>query len=222
MAYLPSNAPIGPNSLQAPSASCVAASNQRIAEAEMQAARGRLGTFLTVPPLSSFDSPTLAGDAARILAQSEVGRASILSNGTPQRGTQGGGGSISYRDMMDEAPEVVPLNGRSAEQVCGAVLRVQDRPAAPVMRMPQPAPDAIQIRGVQVFVEAAPINTTWMQAGGGLTGYAPPWGDANLIDVAGPQNGAGWLLGLLGLGGLVILGSVAAGTKARRKRRYKR
>jgi hypothetical protein len=188
----------------------------------MRAARGRLGTFLTVPPISSFDSPTLAGDAARILAQSEVARASILGNGTPDKPVQGGGGGISYRDMMDEAPEVVPLNGRSAEQACGAVLRVQDRPAQPVMRMPQPAPDAVHLNGIQIYVEAAPINTTWMQAGGGMTGYAPPWGDANLIDIAGPVNSAGWLLGLLGFGGLVILGSVAAGTKARRKRRYKR
>ncbi len=212
MAYLSSNA----------SASCVAASNARIQEAQYQAARGRLGTFLTTPPLSSFDSPTLAGDAARILAQSELGRASILGNGTPDTGKQGGAGSISYRDMMDEAPEVVPLNGMSPEQVCGAVIRVQERPAKPVMRMPQPAPESVQVNGVQIFVEAAPINTTWLQPAGGLTGYAPPWGDANLVDVGMPSNGSGWLLALLGLGGLVILGGVAAGTKARRKRRYKR
>ncbi len=221
MAYLPSNASIGPNSLQAPSACEVAASNAEINAAKIIAARGRLGTFLTVPPISSFSSPTVAGDAARILNQSQVARASILGNGSPDTGPQGGGGSQSY----DDAPEVVPLNGRGSSQVCGGSDSPQPQAPPPQMLMPQPAPHAVRMRGVQVYVQSAPINTSWLQPSGGMTGYAPPWGDAGLVDVVDGgmvSSGSGWLLGLLAVGGLVMLGSAAAGTRARRKRSFKR
>ena len=218
MAYLPSNAPIGPNSLQAPSACEVAASKAEIACAKMIAAWGRLETFLTVPPVSSFDSPTVAGDAARILNQSQIARASILGNGSPDTGPQGGGGTQSYGD----APEVVPLNGQLSTQVCGGSNRPQPQAPRPQMQMPQPAPNAVRVNGVQVYVQSAPLDTSWLQPSGGLTGYLPPWADAGLVDVAGPGGISGWLLGLLAVGGLVILGSAAGATRARRKRAYKR
>ncbi len=90
------------------------------------------------------------------------------------------------------------------------------------MQMPQPAPNAIKVNGIQVYVQSAPLDTSWLQPSGGLTGYAPPWADAGLVDVAGQGTGGGWLLGLLALGGLVILGSAAGVSRARRKRSYKR
>ncbi len=271
MAYLPSNAPIGPNSLQPPAACEVAGSDARILEAQLWAAKGRFDTYTTVPPTSSFDSPTLAVDAARILAQSRDGRASVLAASSPEPNQHIE--RTDLRQLIADAPEVVSLNGRP--DYCGGVIV---RPQPPEMVMPSPAPIPTHFdayRGTVAFVTApkpteyasfsppdegvymgpviaagsvpepiwspvsmgpgGPAASDWSHPEAGLrfetgptqyygyAGYAPPWGDANLVDVSNlPEvSTGGWFKGLLILGGLVILGGAAAGTKAR-KRRYGR
>ncbi len=237
MAYLPSNAPIGPNSLQAPSACEVAASDARILEANAHAALGRIATFQTTPPLSSFDSPTLAGDAARILHQSRVGRASVLAPSAPEPNQHAE--RVNLREWIDSAPEVVPLNGRG-DYCGGGAVRSPERPPAPQMVMPEPAPIPVHMAtrsggaAPVVFINPNPPNDSWllpaggiqMQAGGtrymGYSGYEPPWGDANLMDIGpAPVEGVGWWPWLLGGAALVMLGS-AMGVKTRRKRRVRR
>lgn len=242
MAYLPSNAAIGPNSLQPPSACEVEASNNRILRANADAALGRIGTFLTVPPLSSFDSPTLAGDAARILHQSRVARASVLAPSAPEPNQHAE--RVNLREWIDSAPEVVPLNDRG--NYCGGgMVRSPEPPPVPRMVMPEPAPVPVNVavppvlraqresRPPVVFVTQHPPDQTWllpagglqMQGGGtqymGYSGYAPPWGDANLEDI-GPmatEGGGNWLPWLLGGAALVMLGS-AVGVGAKRRKRY--
>lgn len=268
MAYLPSNAKIGPNSLQAPSACEAAESDARILEAQGQAALGRLSVFLTTPPSSSFHSPTLAVDAKRILNQSELGRSSILSAHSPVPNQHAE--RVDLNQLIREAPEVIPLNGVLAGCEGSSMRqRVVERPAVPQMIMPDPAPVSVVVapNTPPVYVQAqfAPMyldepaysgpaitagpgaqsqwervtfgpgiasQPTWSDSGAGLrfdsgptqyygySGYAPPWGDASLVEVAdiGEGSTGSWFKTLLLVGGLAILGSAYAGKRGARKR----
>jgi len=269
MAYLSKDAPIGPNSLQA--ARCV--NDAAVNETNAQAALGRLGTFLTTPPSSSFANLTLAVNAKRILDQSREGRGSILSassplpNQHPER--------VNLQELIADAPEVVALNPRG-ESCGGVVVRRVERPAPPQMVMPELAPVSVRVSPASppVFIQApfapqyidqpvyqgpaitaspavplewdavslgpgGPGGSGWkeptegpaMQVGPtqyyGYSGYAPPWGDAGLLDVGvmadDGSSGGGWFKGLMILGGLVILGGAVTGgvKRARGKRRFR-
>ncbi len=218
--------------------------DQRIAGIEEQAARGRLAVYLTTPPLSSFSSPTLAGDAARILAQSQTARASILTarGPDPNQGVE----SVDVRRLIAQAPQVVPLNGRDAALICGGSVRPDPPPPPPEMLMPQPAPVARRVGrpatpgapAPVVYINPDPVPDSWLAPAGGLQmtsgptqymgysgfgGYAPPWGDAGLVMAESTSDGSagsGWLKGLLVLGGLVILGGAVGGVSKRAKRRF--
>ncbi len=200
MAYLSSNAPIGPNSLQAADV----VSDACILTAQMESAKGRADAFLTVPPLSSFSSPQLAANAAKILNQSREGRASILAASSPDPVQQAE--RVDLAQLIAQAPEVVSLNGRG--EGCGTMVRREAMPEPPQMIMPLP-------------IESG--GWGW-SAGSGFAGYAPPWGDANLLnvsDMAGQSDGS-WFKWLMIGGGLVILGTAVTGASRARKRRLKR
>ena len=101
----------------------------------------------------------------------------------------------------------------SAIAVCVLLLTELGAAASRVDWKSQPA------IAIAAIPQAEPINTSWLQPGGGMTGYAPPWGDAGLVDMGGSaSSGNGWLLALLAVGGLVMIGGAAAGSRARRKK----
>lgn len=193
------------------------ASELRLARTQCQVNKGRIGLFDTTPSLDSLAviSPELASDAATLLQQSEVGRASVVGAGTPAGSIQGAG---YWGAVNRAAPRVQPLNGLPRDMnACGAAANLPAMPvrSAAVPTMPKAAP-VLAAGGAYVSPPGLPHKYM------GLAGVAAPWGDAAVSEAAEGGTEAGGLVGwvksnpwlVAGLvGGLVLL---ATDTRGRR------
>jgi hypothetical protein len=178
---------------------------------------GRAQLFNTlVDPLSVADSMGMGSglDVAKLQAQSRDARATaILGTGGLIDTQVCGGPSIS--DIIANAPEVVSLN-RGGGCKTPSYTTTPAGPG-PTPGMPQGGPTIVQgpygamyFRGADSTMQGAYPTRT------GLTGYAPPWSDAGLVDNSGSQYGSDmgvaqwisdhpWLALALAVGGAVAL-----------------
>jgi hypothetical protein len=172
--YLNSSAPI-PTMQRA--ADCKAqASNRRLAATQCRVNKGRFQLFNTTPSIASLAevSPELAVSGAKILQQSQAGRASVLGAGTPA-------GPIQQPDVRP--PIVEPLNTRTAMDLaaCGTkTTALSRRPVAEVMTPTMPKAGPMLVQGK--IRDVVPRR-------GGLSGIAPPWGDAIVTQQSSPISG---------------------------------
>ena len=239
--FLSSDSGIGPNSLQAPDECYSAASDHRAAQFNRDAASGQQTLLEDIPTLDSFYalSPQTGDNAARLLHQSSIAR----SLGITGRVAQQDLGSDSVK-----APVILPLNATMTQvQGCEKVQPVPTfapavRVEQPRMVMPAPAPvQTTNNRGVIIYprpadiahVEvlprpSAPVSQDRLDVlyakTGGLSGFAPPWGDAWALPDVQPgveaEEGTPWLKWALIAGGALLLAG-AAGKTARKKRRLR-
>jgi hypothetical protein len=205
--YLPSNTPILQDQREA-AALHEAQSDARIQAMRRTSACGRARLFNTlVNPNSVADSIGMgtALDTAKLQAQTEASRASgILAIG----GSASAGGP-STAEIIANAPEVVSLNrggGCSAPSYQPMPLGPDPQPG-----MPQRAP--IIVQGPDGPMHYRGADATYQGYPTGLTGYAPPWSDADVLPNGGIQGvGVGawlmdhpWLALLLAGGGVYAL-----------------
>lgn len=235
MAYVSSNAAIPGTS--GPSACAIKRSNARIARARAFTDAGRQQLYDTIPTLESFAaiSPTLGGQAAEILSQTDASRQSVLYGAAaPDNLPQSQGGPVG-----SVAPTVVPLSG-TPQQVMGCSKPMSTRtfqnfsatPAPKAVVMPERAPTFTQFPpsffSVQQPVETrvsspggAPVSLPGLPIGRymsiqpGMSGFSPPWGDSqaqpsNARNGGNGDGGPSWKAGLLIVGGLVLLGALGS------------
>lgn len=166
-------------------------SDQRIAAMRRISATGRARVFQTMiePAAVVASMGTGAGlDTARLQRQTETSRALGLLSGAPAKKSSAPDES---REAIRKAPEVVPLNPGGACPTPGAARYLLPANAAPLM--PQRAPAVVATpQGPLHFAgglasPAAPA-VKYDSIVSGLTGFAPPWSDAFVPDVA--QNAA--------------------------------
>lgn len=187
--YLPSDTPLLTDQ-RTDAAKDLACSGQRIQAMRVTSATGRAALFNTlINPNAVVDNlgTGTALDVARMQQQSETARATGLLGTTA---TPGPGPSVY--DIVRDAPEVVSLNRGGGCQGFAAARTVPLDPN-PTPGMPRRAPNFVQTaNGPLSFpgTESTAIDTVqYNQYRGGLTGYAPPWSDAWVTQVAQNQQG---------------------------------
>ena len=218
MAYVSSNATIPGTS--GPSACAIKRSNARIARARAFTDAGRQQLYDTIPTLESFAaiSPTLGGQAAQILSQTDASRQSVLYGAAaPDNLPQSQGGPVA-----SVAPTVVPLSG-TPQQVMGCSKPMSTRtfqnfsatPAPKAVVMPERAPTFTQYQ--PSFFSVQRLKTEPDTSIRGMSGFSPPWGDVEAQPSNGPggnggtgDGGPNWKAGLLIVGGLVLLGALGS------------
>lgn len=223
MPYLPSDYPIMAQQ-RADAIKLANCDQAQTQEMRQLSAAGRLRLFNTLinPGSVASELGTGAGvNTAKLQAQTDVSRASgILGAGDYS------GAAPSMQEVISGAPEVVSLNrGAGPCDVRGSGPAPREntdhRPG-----MPHRAPVIVQGPYGPMYYrgEDATVQGTYEApaAGGGLTGYAPPWSDALVLPNGGVSTSndvgvAGWLMANKWL----ALGIAAAGVLAlsRRSRR---
>jgi hypothetical protein len=223
MPYLPSDYPIMAQQ-RADAIKLANCDQAQTQEMRQLSAAGRLRLFNTLinPGSVASELGTGAGvNTAKLQAQTDVSRASgILGAGDYS------GAAPSMQEIIGGAPEVVSLNrGAGPCDVRGSGPAPREN-ADPRPGMPHRAPVIVQgpygpmyYRGEDATVQGTYEAPT---AGGGLTGYSPPWSDALVLPNGGVSTSndvgvAGWLMANKWL----ALGIAAAGVLAlsRRSRR---
>ena len=221
--YLPSNTPLLADQ-RANAARAGACSDQRIATARQMSAAGRVALFNTLISPAAVNTELGTGaavNAAKLQAQTQVSRAVGLL------GTSGGQAQPSMADIVAGAPEVVSLNRgvTCAQRLAGESNAVPLGPD-PTPGMPHRAPRIEQgpngpmyFRGADATVDGTYPSRGGSGSGSGLTGYAPAWSDAWVMDMAGSasSNDVG-VVGWMQAYPWVILAAAAAGAYALSRR----
>jgi hypothetical protein len=200
-------------------------SDGRIQAMRRISATGRAALFNTLvnpDSISAIVGTGAALDAATVQQQTETSRAVGLL-GT----TAGGGPGPSVAEIISGAPEVVSLNrgsscGKPVEKYTSAVDNLNARPGIP-RRAPKiinTSAGPLHFKGAEstvpgAYPEGNPGNGSPDQSSG-LTGYAPPWSDAwvmQTVDMPGVSDTGvvdwvmdhPWLSLFVVVGGVVVI-----------------
>jgi len=191
--YLPSNTPILTEQRRnaalhgAQSDACIAATRRR-------AACGRARVFNALVSPGSVADTMGIGAAVNVLKLQDQTRESRAS-GLLSTGTDGGGPSVG--EVIAGAPEVVSLNRGGTCQSRVTFTPVPLGPD-PTPGMPHRAPVIVQGPHGPMYYrgETSTIQGDYPAGLSGLSGFAPPWSDAGLVEEAlGPECSGfmGWV-----------------------------
>lgn len=222
MAFLPSSAPLPPNSVVPPGPVIdTAAVNREF----MNSRVGRERVYANLPTAASLwcVSPGTAVDAAQIIPQSELSRQAVLIGFSVPDSLSD---QTTLEQILANAPVVSSLNG-TPQDTGSASWQSGNMPApAPVLTigdlwasgpLPPGTVSDYQQAGTTLTRPRSgkaastpvlgPACSFAAGVGRGMAGYAPQWGDASLSYQPQPNNqAAGWLwLGIAGLVGLALL-----------------